>query len=421
MPYIRGEGGTWILEGVTPADIGAEPAGAEQRAVAYVDQRINTLFIPTSAADVGAIPVADRGVAFGVASLNQNGQIPTVELPGIEALGGIPLSQKAQPLGVPSLGSDGKIPITQITQALLDRITTLETQMAGLLNVQPVASNELVSNTGFTSGVSPWYGVVGDEQLSTAQISGKSGNVLQVGGRVDATRGAAIDVAFSKNNSVLRVQYWSRSASGGTTLRCKAKLTFDDGTSTTITLGSSGLSTAPTLTDFISPVISWTKTLTKFTIFLDTSGGTSTIYLDDFSVTEVTEVYSYSFSSGISNAWMMAGQQISLVQDGGVQVARNGGNYSSLEKHQQNGIVPLQAGTYRLICNCRLDAASTIFRMYWNEHTTYKDITELTYVDVGYDFVLSAAISSAKFGVIANGPATTAGCLIRSFRIVKFP
>jgi len=64
-----------------------------------------------TAADVGAIPTGQKGVASGVATLGTDAKIPAAQLP---AMNYIPTSQKASANGVATLGADAKVPKAQL-------------------------------------------------------------------------------------------------------------------------------------------------------------------------------------------------------------------------------------------------------------------------------------------------------------------
>ena len=67
----------------------------------------------TEWADVGAIPVNEKGAAGGVASLGSDGKVPSAQLPSLDY---IPTSQKGAANGVASLGADGKVPSAQLPE-----------------------------------------------------------------------------------------------------------------------------------------------------------------------------------------------------------------------------------------------------------------------------------------------------------------
>lgn len=89
--------------------------------------------VTLSAADVDAIPEADRGTANGVATLGSDGKVPGAQLPtapvtsvnnetgavSLDAadVGAIPASQKGVANGVASLDSGGKVPSAQLPTA----------------------------------------------------------------------------------------------------------------------------------------------------------------------------------------------------------------------------------------------------------------------------------------------------------------
>lgn len=89
-------------------------------------------FVVLDAADVGAIPTSEKGIANGVASLDGTGKVPSSQLPASTApvtsvngeigavvldaadVGAIPTSDKGIPNGVASLDATGKVPSSQL-------------------------------------------------------------------------------------------------------------------------------------------------------------------------------------------------------------------------------------------------------------------------------------------------------------------
>ena len=62
---------------------------------------------------VGAISVNEKGASNGVASLGEDGKVPSAQLPSLDY---IPTSQKGAASGVASLGADGKVPSAQLPE-----------------------------------------------------------------------------------------------------------------------------------------------------------------------------------------------------------------------------------------------------------------------------------------------------------------
>lgn len=69
----------------------------------------------------GYIPSNEKGAANGVASLGNDGKVPTGQLPDMDY---IPTSEKGATSGVASLGTDGKVPTDQLPD--MDYIPTYE-------------------------------------------------------------------------------------------------------------------------------------------------------------------------------------------------------------------------------------------------------------------------------------------------------
>ena len=69
---------------------------------------------PTYAAsEVGAIPTTEKGAANGVATLGDDGKVPTGQLPAMDY---VPNSEKGAASGVATLGTDGKVPPEQLPE-----------------------------------------------------------------------------------------------------------------------------------------------------------------------------------------------------------------------------------------------------------------------------------------------------------------
>ena len=64
-----------------------------------------------TANDVGAIPASEKGTAGGVATLGDDGKVPTGQLPAMDY---VPNSEKGVASGVATLGTDGKVPTGQL-------------------------------------------------------------------------------------------------------------------------------------------------------------------------------------------------------------------------------------------------------------------------------------------------------------------
>ena len=70
--------------------------------------------IPTKAEDVGAIPVTDKGFANGVAELDENGLVPSNQLPSYVD----DVLEFANKSSFPQTGESGKIYVAQISKSL---------------------------------------------------------------------------------------------------------------------------------------------------------------------------------------------------------------------------------------------------------------------------------------------------------------
>lgn len=69
---------------------------------------------PTYAAsEVGAIPATEKGAANGVATLGDDGKVPSTQLPSLDY---IPSNQKGAANGVATLGEDSKVPAEQLPE-----------------------------------------------------------------------------------------------------------------------------------------------------------------------------------------------------------------------------------------------------------------------------------------------------------------
>lgn len=74
----------------TLTSLGGEPVGAEVRAKAYTDQKINAIATPT-AAQVGAIANSEKGSAGGVATLGSDTRLVMAQLPAYPTWIALPL------------------------------------------------------------------------------------------------------------------------------------------------------------------------------------------------------------------------------------------------------------------------------------------------------------------------------------------
>ena len=100
-----------------------------------------------TANDVGAIPAFEKGTAGGVATLGDDGKVPTGQLPAMDY---VPNSEKGAASGVATLGTDGKVPPGQLPE-----ISSVKTFVATLTTTW--TENE---DTGVKSQSVPISGVL---------------------------------------------------------------------------------------------------------------------------------------------------------------------------------------------------------------------------------------------------------------------
>ena len=100
-----------------------------------------------TANDVGAIPAFEKGTAGGVATLGDDGKVPTGQLPAMDY---VPNSEKGAASGVATLGTDGKVPPGQLPE-----ISSVKTFVATLTTTW--TENE---DTGVESQSVPITGVL---------------------------------------------------------------------------------------------------------------------------------------------------------------------------------------------------------------------------------------------------------------------
>lgn len=128
-------------------------------------------------------------------------------------------------------------------------------------------------------------------------------------------------------------------------------------------------------------------------------------------------VYTFDYAALISSKFAPSGSGISF--DSANLVVRNGGNYSGLNSTMSAG-VSLQAGSYRLICNCRIESGSS-HQIYWGSGGSklVKTISNTSFADVSLEFSLATAVNNfSPFGE-ENHSGGSIACFIKSFRIVK--
>lgn len=118
------------------AAVGAGYTGTEQafaQALSKVPGHMADAENPhqVTAEQVGAVPLAARGAANGVASLDDTGKVPSEQLPPIQT-DGIPMAQKGAAGGVATLDDAGKVPVAQIPVLEYDAKGAAQAVQAGL-------------------------------------------------------------------------------------------------------------------------------------------------------------------------------------------------------------------------------------------------------------------------------------------------
>jgi hypothetical protein len=140
--YVKTTDGSWSRDKGEP---GKDGTGAGTVTAINTVQPDDTGNVTISPSDLGAVGVTEKGVANGVAALNQFGNVPTANLPDLGATY-IRVNTKGSANGVPSLDANSRIPTAQLPVMTVSKSMGITAPVAGSYAVWQATSDCIVTS-----------------------------------------------------------------------------------------------------------------------------------------------------------------------------------------------------------------------------------------------------------------------------------